>query len=177
MTRTIALRALAALGFPPRRSTTRSTRRRCPGCLETPVLDVLKLETFARSHHSGPAQFHDHQSPSPTRPGLCPMPALSARRSSATTTMSTVTPGSGCTPRLRCTTAPQPRAAPSGSTPSTQPTLLTPSGSATADPRHRSCPRPPGSAGPHRGPLIHPIRRGDEFSSRRKSIPENARRS
>jgi putative transposase len=35
----------------------------------------------------------------------------------------------------------------------------------------------PGSTSPHRRPLIHPIRQGDEFSSHRKSIPENARRS
>jgi hypothetical protein len=34
-----------------------------------------------------------------------------------------------------------------------------------------------GSTGPHRRPLVRPIRQGDEFSSRRKSIPENARRS
>jgi transposase InsO family protein len=100
---------------------------------------------------------------SPTRSGLWPMPALSARRSSATTTMSTVTPGSGCTPRLRCTTAPQPRSAPSGSTPSTQPTLLTPNGSATADPRHRSCPRPPGSTSPHRRPSYIPYGRAMSF--------------
>jgi hypothetical protein len=43
-------------------------------------------------------------------------------------------------------------------------------------PRHRSCPRPPGSTSPRRRPLMLPYG-GDEFSSRRESAPENARRS
>jgi hypothetical protein len=41
-------------------------------------------------------------------------------------------------------------------------------------PGTEAAPRPPGSTSPHRRPLIHPIRQGDEFSSRRKSISENA---
>ena len=50
-----------------------------------------------------------------------PTRGRSARSSSATTTTSTVTPGSGCTLLRRCITAPRPRSAPSVSTPGCSP--------------------------------------------------------
>jgi hypothetical protein len=69
---------------------------------------------------------------------------------------STATQESGCTPQRQSTTAPRPRSASSVSTPSTQPTPRTRSGSATDDPKHPNCPRPPGSTSPHQRPSYRP---------------------
>ncbi|MBK6954500.1 MAG: transposase family protein [Actinomycetales bacterium] len=46
-----------------------------------------------------------------------PMPVRSGSGSSATTTTIIATPGSACTPRRQCTSAPRPRSAPYGSRP------------------------------------------------------------
>ena len=76
----------------------------------------------SRPHVSNDNPFSEAAVQDPeVRPGLpragsvpWPTPARSARRSSPTTTMSTGIPGSACTPRRRCTTAPPSRSAPSG---------------------------------------------------------------
>ncbi len=60
--------------------------------------------------------------------------------------------GSACTPPRRCITALQPRSAPNARPPWTPPRQPTPNGSATADPRRRSCRKPRGSTSPHRRP-------------------------
>lgn len=73
----------------------------------------------------------------------------SVKPSSITTTTNTAIPGSGSTPRHQCITAPRPPSALNAKPPSTRPTPPTPTGSATADPKHRNCPRPPGSTSPH----------------------------
>lgn len=90
--------------------------------------------------------------PTPSRP-----PAPGAARSSTTTTMITVTPGSGYSPRPSSTTARHPRSARPAPPSSTPPTPRTPNGSSASRP-HRPCPDPPGSTDP--GPTKTRHRRG-----------------
>ncbi|MGO0577257.1 transposase [Ornithinimicrobium panacihumi] len=112
----------------------------------------------------------------PERFGSLATPARSPSSSSPTTTTSTATPGSGCTPPPASTTPPRARSVPNARPPWTRSTPLTPSASATADPRRPICPRPRGSTSPHRRPSYRPpdgncLTRLDTFRPRAEGGP------
>jgi len=155
-----------------------------------PVAQLLVDLSVTRSHsrprvsNDNPyseSQFKTMKYPRSSPTGSAPSLTLafSARRSSATTTTSTATPGSGCTPRPRSTTAPITRSARYASRPWTPPTQSTPNDSATADPNpRRSRPRP-GSTSPHakrsyRARKPRCLIRLDTFRARGESCAERA---
>ena len=116
--------------------------------------DLGVTRTHSRPHVSddNPTSKPTSRPSSTARPGpVTSTPSLTpgrgANSSSTTTTTSTATALSACTPRPASTTAPPPRSAPNGPSPSTPPTPPTRPDSRPGR-HHRNCPPSPGSTNP-----------------------------